>query len=118
MPFDWREFLAVARFLAGHGGIAFSSEAAWRCAVSRAYYAAYCHARNYARDSNWFSPTNKPKDHGRLRACFQKRSMVAVASRLDSLRQWRNDCDYADVYVLPVSLASALAEAQQIIDAL
>ena len=44
MPFNWREYLELARFLAGQAGPGFSQEAAARAAISRAYYAAYGYA--------------------------------------------------------------------------
>jgi len=55
MAFDWREYFKLSQFLQGQG-VSFTQEAAFRCAVSRAYYAAFCHARNYARDRLGFSP--------------------------------------------------------------
>lgn len=51
MTFDWTEFLKLARELqerADDADLPFAPEAAKRTAVSRAYYAAFCHARNYA----------------------------------------------------------------------
>ena len=66
MGFDWREYLILAQFLQGHSEIKYSEEAARRAAVSRAYYAAYCHARNYARDKLNFVPERKGIDHGNL----------------------------------------------------
>ena len=42
MAFDWVEYLNLAKDLADHKG----NEAALRSAISRAYYAAFCKARN------------------------------------------------------------------------
>jgi len=42
MPFDWTEYLNLARRLAQPG----ASEAESRSAISRAYYAVFCTARN------------------------------------------------------------------------
>jgi hypothetical protein len=50
VSFDWVEFLALANDLRGRLGALYSEEAANRTAVSRAYYAAFCHARNYAEN--------------------------------------------------------------------
>jgi hypothetical protein len=115
MSFAWIEYLALARYLQHHVNSSFAQEAALRCAVSRAYYAAYCHSRNYARDHQGFIPSNKGDDHGRVRVHFQKRGDIMVAASLDRLRQWRNACDYDDtVSAIASLLTSAIAEAQKI----
>lgn len=94
MPFDWVEYLDLAQFLS-QGKRGFSQEAAFRCAVSRAYYAAFCHARNYARDRRNFAPKHSVEDHRDLVDQY-KRDISEVANWLDMLRQWRNSCDYDD----------------------
>lgn len=95
-----------------------------RSAVSRAYYAAFCFARNYARDNQNFSPTYKTEDHGLIREHFRLMQMGKIARYLDHLRQWRNMCDYYDeitarevtnVSNLPIV---AIRRAQQIFDLL
>ena len=48
MRFDWREFLDLAYFW-GRGDTRYSQESAYRSAVSRAYYAAFCYACNNER---------------------------------------------------------------------
>ena len=50
MNFDWSEYLNIARELAGQATASFSAEAKKRSAISRAYYAAFCSARNHLRD--------------------------------------------------------------------
>jgi len=42
MSFDWSEYLDIARELAGQATASSSAEAKKRCAISRAYYAAFC----------------------------------------------------------------------------
>lgn len=97
MPFDWREYLELARELSkirsptGH-----SQEAFDRSAVSRAYYAAFCWVRNYAEQRLGFKPTKKPEDHSRLRQHLQNIGRTELAATLDDLRKWRNACDYDD----------------------
>lgn len=119
MVFDWKEYLELSRFLAGEIAATPRKEAAHRSAVSRAYYAAFCHARNYARDRHGFSPDDTPKDHWRVRDHFRDRGSVELAERLGSLRRWRNDCDYKDTVVsLPRILAEAIEQAQKILDRL
>jgi len=96
MPFDWREYLKLARELIGQTGSGYSEEAAKRSAVSRAYYAAFCWARNYA-EANWgFRRTATAEDHRRLREHLRGQRRMRLASNLNKLRGWRNDCDYDD----------------------
>lgn len=115
MAFDWREYLNLARFLQGQGGISFSQESAFRAAVSRAYYAAFC----YARDRHGFSPKGISEDHQRVRNHFRGRGMVEISRKLEELRQRRNSCDYDDVVSnVPHLLTSAIAQAQDILNRL
>lgn len=116
MAFDWKEYLNLAYFLEGLSETNFSQEAAFRCATSRAYYAAFCHARNYARDHENFSPTGTVAEHGLVRKHFREKGQIDIASKLEDLRQWRNPCDYDDVVGdLSQKLKSALQNAQEII---
>jgi len=96
MPFDWREYLSLAEFLTDKVG-RYSEEAANRCAVSRAYFSAFCYARGYAREKYRFEPTYTPDDHKNLKKFFRDVGMVPIARRLDHLRKWRNNCDYEDI---------------------
>lgn len=50
MSFNWSEFLGLAQELAGHEAQPYGEEATSRAAISRAYYAALCSARNHLRD--------------------------------------------------------------------
>lgn len=96
MGFDWREYLELARQLAGLQGSGYSQEAADRSAVSRAYYAAFCWARNYAEKNMKFEPKRNPTDHSRLRDLLKNEGYPELASHLNKLRGWRNACDYDD----------------------
>ena len=119
MEFRWRDFIAVASDL--NEGILTSEvpEAYARCAVSRAYYAAFCHARNYARDHYQYTPANHAGDHQLVRQELLVHRQFAVARRLDKLRKWRNQCDYRDdVSDVMDTPAKALELARQVLDAL
>lgn len=96
MPFDWKGFLALARTLQEQAAAANEPEPFLRSAVSRAYFGAYCHARNYAKDYLKFVPREDADDHGRLRAHLQGKRRSQDANRLDQLRQLRNHADYLD----------------------
>jgi hypothetical protein len=118
MSFHWAEYLELARFLERQAdGV--SREAALRCAVSRAYYAAFCHARNYARDRLSFRPRGDGSDHGRVREHLRNTRFRRVCLKLNDLQQWRSRCDYDDsVENLPMIAADALRSAQEVILAL
>ncbi len=116
MAFDWREFLRLARALANRTGSGYSAEAADRTAVSRAYYAAYCWARNYAASQLGFQPTGRPEDHKRLREHLKHHGKPRVASHLNKLRVWRTNCDYYDqVQNINTMVKSALKIADKVI---
>ena len=115
MPFDWREYLDLAKYLNGGGG-SFTQEAALRTVVSRAYYAAFCHARNYAAANQHFVALGSARDHARLRNHFRNLRDHATASQLGNLRHWRNLCDYQnDVPGLRGMVGGALLAAQRVI---
>ncbi len=115
--FDWKEFLALARSLAGTEGESYSTEAANRCAVSRAYYAAFCTAREYARTQLGFQPLGDARDHQRLNTFLRQHGQITTAMLLRDLRLWRNQCDYDPlVGELETVTSLALQLAQQVID--
>jgi uncharacterized protein (UPF0332 family) len=49
MSFNWYEYFDLAQFLHTNGNnlTKVTQESAYRSAVSRAYYVAFCHAREY-----------------------------------------------------------------------
>ena len=118
MAFDWAEYLDLAEWLVAQPPER-RREASLRTAASRAYYAAFCRARNYARDRRGFVPRDEWSDHGALRRHFAPLRLRWVASELDDLRQWRNACDYEDEAIdLPGVAEKAIAIARRILDAL
>ncbi len=120
MAFDWYDYLVLAHLLHTQAGNGIPVEAAWRTAVSRAYYAAFGHAYQYACTYLQFVPRRKPEDkaqdHGRLKAHLQPRRHL-VAQELGRLRHWRNACDYEDLLSttpLPQTVVSAIAAAEYV----
>lgn len=93
MEFDWSEFLRVARYLQVNSSPDFTQEAAWRTAVSRAYYAAFGCARNRALNEG-FIDSESAEDHYALREHFNRTGRRDVGRQLMRLRQWRNGADY------------------------
>ena len=121
--FDWRDYLALASDLSsGPIGAVVPvqiSEASSRCAVSRAYYAAFCHARNHAASHLGFVPTNKGADHWLLRQHFTNRGRRDISNRLRRLHDWRKQCDYENTVVnLATTVGNALRESAEVIQRL
>src|SRR5581483_12108810 len=94
MPFDWSAFVSLARDLKASPEP--DPEARLRTALSRAYFGAFCHARNYAQRWLRFQPSGTEEDHRRVRECLWGKRRQNVARALDQLRRWRNIADYAD----------------------
>lgn len=119
MAFNWKEYYDLAKFLQGQTGSNFTQEAAFRSAVSRAYYAAFCYGRNYAQDRLEFTPQRNAEDHGHLIERLRDRKLGHIAQKLGRLRQWRNNCDYDDtVGDLPPILAASLTYTQEVFNTL
>ena len=116
MPFTWREYLDLAKALPTQCQHVSSLEATERCSVSRAYYAAFCHARNYARVHLGFVPTNSGSDHRLVRQFYVRRGMPDIAQRLASMHQWRKLCDYNDIVPNTTAMfTNAMREAEYVI---
>ena len=65
MAFEWREYLALARWLQANTPPGMTDECARRAALGRAYYAAFKYAVEYATAYLGFVPRNNGDDHGR-----------------------------------------------------
>jgi hypothetical protein len=122
MSFDWTEYLELAEFLLSQAGSGCTQEASCRGSASKAYYAAFNYARQYASTYLGFVPRtqveDRSQDHGRLRAHFIKRRRRRVADTLHTLRDLRNQCDYVDDLSginLPQAAADALNAARYVI---
>ena len=113
---NWRDFLALAARLATE-----PTEADWRSAVSRAYYAAFHVARRLLADLHFTVP-RADRAHQylvfRLSNCGEP--AVEQAGRdLDTLRRLRNRADYDDApAVTRPQAAAAVRLADGIIQAL
>jgi hypothetical protein len=120
MAFDWRENLELARWLQNNVPPGISMECALRCAIGRAYYAAYGHALNYAKAYLSFVPQKASEDHGRLRSHLKQKRRQQVSESLDRLRGWRNDGDYEPNYPgdLGITLQYALEDADYVFSGL
>ena len=95
MPFEWAQFLDIAKFLLEHGKqVSILQDAAYRSAMSRAYYSAFGHAKVFATDMLNFVPAGNEDDHILLRDFFKDHQRPEVSRHLTQLRQWRNQSDY------------------------
>jgi uncharacterized protein (UPF0332 family) len=124
MKFDWSEYFNLAKELAET-----SKEAELRSAVSRAYYSAFCLARNYLRDIQqyprlWRKKTYDINAHQYVAEKFiynQSKSqiMIEIGKDLSRLRKMRNKADYEDtMFNLKREARTALMLAQNILLAL
>jgi uncharacterized protein (UPF0332 family) len=101
---NWRDFLSLAARVAAD-----ATEAEWRTAVSRAYYAAFHVARQVLTDLNFTVP-RADRAHQylvfRLSNCGE--SAVEQSGRdLETLRRLRNRADYDDLPAVTQHQAAA-----------
>ena len=124
MNLDWSEYFNLAKELAET-----SKEAELRSAVSRAYYSAFCLARNYWRDIQQDPRLSRNKtydinDHQYVAEEFihnqsKSQTMIEIGQNLNRLRKMRNKADYEDIiFYLKKEARTALMLAQNIISAL
>ena len=129
MRFDWSEYLNLAQELAAtNSDSSANSEAKLRSAISRAYYATFCLARNYLRDIEKdprLSRKNRDiNEHQYVAEEFiyhptKMKNMVRIGENLSRLRELRNKADYEDtLYNLQNAVKNALMLAQNIISGL
>ena len=99
MTFDWSEYLKLAQELAGDAANSPNEEAKLRSSVSRAYYAAFCKARNHLRDIDGNQIPPKVNVHTYVRNQFKNssdKSRKKIGNDLNRLRLRRNKADYED----------------------
>ena len=99
MSFDWSEYLGLAQELAGQIVSPASQEAKLRAAISRAYYAVFCKARNHLRDHEGHAIPLGGQAHAYVRDQFKNspdRLRSQIGHNLDRLRRHRNLGDYDD----------------------
>ncbi len=105
MSFAWSEYLNLARSLVGQSSDRPTQEAAQRAAISRAYYAAFCEARNYLRDREnvQYIPLDG-RAHFEVPDHFLQSRDAARRSVGNDLKRLRIDRNYADYYdQLPIT---------------
>ena len=113
---NWRDFLVLAAQLA-----AGATEANWRTAVSRAYYAAFHVARRLLADLQFTVPrADRAHQYLVFRFSNSSEAVVEQAGRdLETLRRLRNRADYDESPALTQPQAAAAVQlAEGIIQAL
>ncbi|WP_449416999.1 HEPN domain-containing protein [Phormidium nigroviride] len=131
MIFDWSEYFNLAQELAAisSNNSTANQEAKLRSAVSRAYYAVFCLARNYLRDVEQDPRLSSNKtydinDHQYVAEEFifnhlKSQKITDIGRDLTRLRQMRNKADYADtIFNLLKDVKTALKLAQNIMTTL
>lgn len=114
MPFDWTQYLSLAKDLVEVRG----DEAAYRSAISRAYYAAFCVTRDL-RLSHGDVDAETAKNHKAFWRSWREsgdRVRMGLGDKGNSLRMTRNNADYETrrQYIRNDALL-AIADAQDII---
>jgi uncharacterized protein (UPF0332 family) len=119
LNFAWSDYLHLARQLLQESESAASEEANLRTAISRAYYAAFCSARNHLRDKEGQSMPGGGSVHTYVREQFQKgpgETRKVVGRSLGDLRFRRNQADYDDGFAqLRTAAEASLAQAAEVI---
>jgi uncharacterized protein (UPF0332 family) len=99
MSFAWIDYLRVAEALVQARSNFAPPEARYRVAISRAYYAIHCAARNYARDHEGYVPTYTGQDHSLVPKYYLAgtiKTRQKIGRTLTRLLAMRNHVDYND----------------------
>jgi uncharacterized protein (UPF0332 family) len=99
MSFDWADYLRLAESLVSNPNSPGPEEAALRAAISRAYYAAFCSARNLAESRGEMIRARRSTDHWQVIDHFQDTPEFVrqqIGADLGRLRRFRNNADYDD----------------------
>jgi len=123
MSFDWSDYLTLAQELTSESINSPIEEAHLRAAISRAYYAAFCTARNFLSDKDGYSTPSGTNVHWDVVDKFETSSDTTrrkVGVLLRSLRGIRNIVDYQEAFHGNKlgRTQGALAQAKQIISLL
>jgi uncharacterized protein (UPF0332 family) len=99
MTFEWKEYLELAEEICG-ASMGTDMEARERAAISRAYYASFCMARN-----RLIPVFGQPPENGQAHAWVQgkyerhsNKKWRSVGNNLSRMRVIRNKADYDDTF--------------------
>jgi len=92
-------------------------EAAYRCAVSRAYYSAFGYSFDYAEDMLSYPALHDGRDHYFLREWYKKKNFPEIKRKLLNLWKMRKECDYnAFINNVDVKAEGSIQLANEIIE--
>ena len=98
MTFNWPHFLRVSRILTKYANETTKepdmSEAALRCAISRAYYSVYGYSFEHAENFLEFKGIRTGEDHKRLRDWYNTKGFPLIKRKLLNLWDLRRESDY------------------------
>ena len=122
MSFNWPEYFSLAQELTGQTTVSAGQEARQRAALSRAYYATFCQARNHLRDKEGHALPAGGQIHAYVRDQFMNSTdplRNQIGHDLNRLRIDRNKVDYDDsVPTLGTMITRDMTLAQQALLAL
>ena len=101
MSFDWSEYLTLAQELTSASTSSPIQKAHLRAAISRAYYAAFCKARNYLLNKDGYVTPRNTNAHQDIITKFEGSGDMGrrkVGTLLRSLRVLRNIVDYEEIF--------------------
>ena len=97
--FDWSNYLTLAELLHRRAARLAGGEACLRSSISRAYYACFHSAGNFAEDHKELTLSHTGADHGAVIKHFREDpdpNRRKFGDSLDRLRAWRKQADYED----------------------
>lgn len=111
--FDWAELIVLADGLNRSRDIG-PEEAVNRSIINRAYFGAFCLARNVARERKWLSLSNNAGDHSKVQNYYKNskdKTKKQIGLVLERLHIARKEADYKDI--LEGSFEKALKSIRQ-----
>jgi uncharacterized protein (UPF0332 family) len=123
MAFEGTAFLQLADWLTANAGtnqLPVSAEAAYRSAVSRAYYGAFLTAMALLVRRQEYKPAGDASDHSAVMRAYQTHNSHArrqIGTWLDRLRGRRNRADYDLLLDATMDIATAATrDARKVLD--
>jgi len=119
MSFDWSHYLIIAEELFREVENTTYKDANLRCAISRAYYAAF-HSAKLKLYEKWnISVSRDASAHKEVKECYEQKNMKMIALNLERMRIDRNKADYYDIVKdLEAVTKETLKRANKVISAL
>ena len=83
--FEPKAFLELASQITSQ----YKTQAAYRCAIGRAYYACFLTGRDCLSKKGWFDPSESAHDHSAVRRALTERGLTSIAFKLRGLMEIR-----------------------------